>query len=282
MARERESGQRGSKEREERRADGSKTGSETPSDTEGGIDRRTYLRGMAVASLPAGGYLAGALTKESDGVEREIEPVSAYGYGGTPIVERQDSLTVSTEPADTQTLATSEVEPNDSRANATVIGFDADVTGKLAKREADWFAFEVSEEIELTVSFTRSTGEGITGIALYGPEGFRDQMYVATAQTAEIRETISTAETYFLEIIDVNGGTGSYTVRLETGADQMPAETPTQTPTTTTKTPPTATATPTRTPTPAPTATLTPSQTPTPSEEYGVQGYGEHGYGGIG
>jgi hypothetical protein len=60
------------------------------------------------------------------------------------------------------------------------------------------------------------------------------------------------------------------------GTDSTPTPTPTQTPTPTPT--PTPTQTPTATPSPAPTETTTATQTI--EDEYGLQGYGEYGYGG--
>ncbi len=64
-----------------------------------------------------------------------------------------------------------------------------------------------------------------------------------------------------------------------------PTETPTSTPTETPTNTPTAspTPTPTETPTDTPTASPTPTPSPTPalSDDYGTQGYGEYGYGGV-
>jgi hypothetical protein len=63
---------------------------------------------------------------------------------------------------------------------------------------------------------------------------------------------------------------------------QTPTETPTQTPTETPTQTPTETPAPmdTDTPTPVPTETRTPTPTTTPEDDYGLQGYGQYGYGG--
>ncbi|UWM54388.1 hypothetical protein N0B31_20000 [Salinirubellus salinus] len=158
-------------------------------------------------------------------------------------------------------LATAtETETNDSRPDATLVSLNTEATGELTSGDVDWFGFDVDSETDLTVEVTRDTGDGVAALSLYGPDGFRDQVYVG-GDTARVTELVSTTGTYFVALVDLNGGTGSYTLTVTDGTQETATATPT----------PTATATPT------PTATATPIV----DDDYGDQDYGFYGFGGT-
>ncbi|MFC7229691.1 hypothetical protein ACFQML_20010 [Salinirubellus salinus] len=192
-------------------------------------------------------------TTEADDLE------SAYGYGGPPVVTDESKLAV-LDAAVTSLATATETETNDSRPDATLVSLNTEATGELTSGDVDWFGFDVDSETDLTVEVTRDTGDGVAALSLYGPDGFRDQVYVG-GDTARVTELVSTTGTYFVALVDLNGGTGSYTLTVTDGTQETATATPT----------PTATATPT------PTATATPIV----DDDYGDQDYGFYGFGGT-
>lgn len=208
------------------------------------LGRRSYL---ALAGTVATG-LAGCAGRQSSPSSVTMEPLELFGYGGAAIVARE-SVSVSA-------TSESEVEPNDSRATATPISVGTETTAELTAGDADWFAFDASAGDDLSLRLTRASGDGIAGAILYGSDGsFLDMVYSGSTESV-VTETADTSGTYFAEIVDINDGTGSYTVAVTTGETSVSD--------------------------PTPTPTETPTQTPTPvDDEYGQQGYGELGYGGV-
>lgn len=258
-------------------------------------NRRTLLKLSAIVGAVSGTVLVSNM----DGPGRttvSASPVSLYGYGGTPALD-------GTAPT------RSESEPNDDRQEAMVIEPGTTVNGTLTAKEVDWYAFEAAAGEDIVVDFARKSDKGVTSVILYGPSGdFLDLIYVGNGDPVRLVEPAVDDAYHAVEIVDIAGSHGSYT--LSVGGDrQTPTATPTRTTTqtateTATETPtstetatstpaptPTATATPTATetatptpsPTPTETATPMPTETATPitEEDYGEQGYGMYGYGGV-
>jgi hypothetical protein len=183
----------------------------------------------------------------------------AFGYGGIPLETSVREMSVATQDA--------ESEPNDTRGTATPIQKGVDVTGQLEAAEVDWFAFDAASDATLTVQLTKESATGVVSFAVYDTNGeFIDEIYVSSDATATREFTASASGTYFVQIVDIEAGDGSYELRVDSSAS---GETTTETMTPTA----TETATATATPTPSPTPTVTDS-------DYGTQGYGEYGYGG--
>ncbi|ELZ19970.1 alpha beta-propellor repeat-containing integrin [Halosimplex carlsbadense 2-9-1] len=236
--------------------------------------------------------------------------VTGFTYDGTPLV--------AVESAQAPT-AIREVEPNDSRDEAMLIGLNVPVTGTLAYKEVDWYAVEVSSGDAFVVEFERAEASGITAVVLYGPGGqFLDQRYVGHNEPVSVTETASTDGVHYVQVVDIADGIDEYSIAVRDGTtsptpttatateSDTPSSTPTETETssptetetpspTETETPsptpteaaspaptetPSSTPTATSTPTPSPTDSPTPSPTPI-SAEYGQVGYGEYGYGGV-
>jgi cell division septation protein DedD len=256
------------------------------------LDRRAYLTlGSAVAL-----GLAGCLDDSDAGADSGSDAKHlAYGYGGAPVQRERVPG------------AASEQEPNDDRSVATVIQPGSEVTGEISGGETDWFALGIAAGADLTVDYTTVDAGGVSAVVLYGPDGqFLNQLYVSTTETVGLTETAERDGTYYVQVVNVEHGDGGYTLSVSTeGNSATPTPTPsptaTETPSpeptatetvvptsTTTETPvptSTATRTATETTTPTPTATETPRPTPTatplPEDDYGTQGYGELGYGGV-
>jgi hypothetical protein len=220
------------------------------------VSRRSYLAlaGGAVASV------AGWMGTDDGGVvdvPGGVQPVTTYGYGGSAAVRaRQPTAAAAT--ASLATAALSESEPNDSRGEATYVGRDVEVTGTLEAAGVDWYAFELAAGDGETVTVDRATADGVVALVLYGPEGEHlDARYVGSDAPATIDvDSASSAGRYYAEVVDVQRGDGDYALTIGSPTAETPS--------------PTSTPTPTPTPTPAPT-----------DPEYGVQGYGEYGYGGV-
>jgi hypothetical protein len=190
--------------------------------------------------------------------ETNVQVKRAFGYGGVALETSAKSMAVATQDA--------ESEPNDTRGTATPVQKGVDVTGQLEAAEVDWFAFEASSDATITTQFTKESSTGVVSVAVYDTNGeFIDEIYVSSDATATREFTATTSGTYFVQIVDVEAGDGSYVLRVDSSAS---SDTTTETMT------PTATATETETPTPTATTTATGS-------DYGTQSYGEYGYGGT-
>ncbi|MFC7772207.1 carbohydrate-binding protein [Salinirubellus sp. GCM10025899] len=177
----------------------------------------------------------------SDITSAFVQPVSAHSPDGTEIISRPEAVQV----------LVSESEPNDSKANATPISTNERASGDLAGGEVDWFAFEAPADEPLAVEFDRSADDGVSALAIYGPGGqFRDMRYVGTGTPVTLTETTETDGIHYLQVIDINGGTGSYALTV------MDSDFTTATPT----------PEPAQTSTPEPTPTPTPEPTPEPCD----------------
>lgn len=218
------------------------------------LNRRTYLALAGALATSAAGCLG-----EADNPVTMVEPLAVFGYGGKFVMET-DSRTVNT-------ASTSEVEPNDSADNATVIETGMEVTGELQAAEVDWFAFDASADEEFTVEFVRASASGVSAVLLYDPDGQHLNLrYVGSDAPVALSGVAAQTGRHLVEVADIEAGSGSYTLTVSaSGSTGTPTETPSPTPT----------------PTETPTVTATPTATPK-TVAYGVQGYGELGYGGIG
>lgn len=221
------------------------------------FDRRTYLT-LAGALATS---VAGCIGEDSSG-GTAIQPLAAYGYGGSPQVMLHQASTVTTN--------SSEVEPNDSEANATRIHPGVDVTGELTSGDVDWFAIELTDGDEVEIRFDRDTATGVSAIVLHDPAGqLLNVKFVGSDMPVSVAGSAEETGTYLIEVADIEQGAGSYVLTV---MSSLHTDTPTQTPS--------------PTPSPTPTATLTPTDTPSPTDtptkvDYGFQGYGEYGYGGV-
>ena len=225
---------------------------EASSDNDGLLlDRRSYLA--------AAGLTTAALAGCTDLTSQEtVRPVSSFGYGGGPVLQQSSSLTVT------------ESEPNDSEGSENSITAGATVSGTLAVNDSDWYMIDLSATDDVTVEFSRDATAGVTALILYDPEGtFSNLRYVTTEDPVTMAGAVETSGTYFVQVVDVQGSNGGYTLTVDDGTTPS---TPTETGTST----PTPTETETGTSTPTPTETATPVE-----DDYGEQGYGEYGYGGI-
>lgn len=248
-------------------------------DGDDSIDRRTYLQ---LAGATAGAAALAGCGDLLDGGSSG-DTTLHFGYGGGPFL-----LSASTAAA----LAASESEPNDACANANPIDLDTDVGGTLESAGVDWYSVDLSAGDEVDVLFDRVPSTGVTNVVLYGPDcTFLTLRQVGTDQQIGLSLTAEESGTHYVEVADVEEAAGDYAVRVDTGqTTATPSPTPTDTATATPSPTDTATATPSPTPTatatPSPTATATSTPTATATatdvaDEYGEQGYGEYGYGGV-
>jgi outer membrane biosynthesis protein TonB len=233
------------------------------------VNRRSWLKLTGAVAAPVLGYAAGADsagtadaapdTRQSDASGR------AYGYGGPPVVTDEEQL-AALATATASLGAATESEPNDGRPDAMVVPLGTEVTGELTAADVDWYAVDVTTESELVASLRRDTGEGVATLALYGPDGFRNQVFVG-ANSATVTESVTKLGTYFVAVVNTNDGIGPYTLSVTDGRRETktPTPTPTETPTPTPTETPTPTPTETPTPTPTETTTPTPTETPTPT-----------------
>jgi len=223
---------------------------------EGHIDRRTYLTlaGSALGTAALAGCLGSADRAGTSGL--------AFGYGGSAVLLSTNSLAAT---------ETSESESNDAAVDADPIATGTTVPGTLESAGVDWFAVDMAADENFDVVYDRTPSTGVTNVIVYGPDRhFETLRQVGTDQEIRLPWTADESGTYYVEVSDVQDGSGDYLLRVETADSTTETATPT----------PTETAT----PTPTETATPTPTETPTATtieDEYGQQGYGEYGYGGV-
>lgn len=220
--------------------------------------RRDYIK-LTAAGAAAIGVVAGG-----DLLRSEETKTLLYGYGGVGIAAAA---------TDTET----ESEPNDHRADADPVAVNTAVDGSLDPQEVDWYSVTTSSLV--AVSFERTSGDGVAAVALYDGSGqFLNQVHVVTDGPVSIPAPAVETDRYLIEVVDVESGDGSYTFTAMAETETT-TETPTETTTTTETATPTETTTETTT---TATETATPTETTTESaSDYGLQGYGEEGYGGV-
>jgi hypothetical protein len=236
------------------------------------LGRRSYLK-MSGTALAATAALAGY---DAATTVPERAALSLHGYGGMPVVEQHGSETTNALAGATRAdlVAVDETEPNDTKASAQHVGVGSTVDATLAEAEVDWYAFEAARGGRVVLELDRATASGITALILYGPEGdYIDLRYTGSDVPARVDlDRAPTAGTYYAQVVDIQDGSGAYTLDVTDGDTTTTTATPTPEPTAT------ATAT------PEPTATATPTPEPTTTEvddSFGEQGYGEYGYGGV-
>jgi len=205
------------------------------------LDRRSYLvaAGLTTAAL------AGCTGRDAS---ETVPPVSAFGYGGGPVLQQTDSLSIA------------ESEPNDRRTDATPVGLGSTVAATLTVSDSDWYTVDLTAGDEVVAEFTRQAPTGITAVILYDPDGqFSNLRYVSTDQPVVVAQTAGTTGTYYIQVVDTQESDGEYTLTVGDGtASETTTETVTET------------------------ETETATETATPVEDdFGEQGYGEYGYGGI-
>jgi hypothetical protein len=222
----------------------------TPSErdeTENSMNRRSYLAlaGATLGTAAVAGCLGGSDEPESG---REVR----FGYGGGPVLLSVGSAALAA------ASATSENEPNDTCTNAQAVSTDTDVSGTLESAGVDWYGVELSSGEDYDVVFDRVPSAGVTNVVLYGPDcAFKTLRQVGSGSRIQISATARESGTHYVEIVDVQEGNGDYTMRVDTESASA-------------------------TPSPTDTATATPSPTATTvADEYGEQGYGGYGYGGV-
>lgn len=229
------------------------------------LTRRSYLAGAGTAAVA----LAGCAGQTTESV---VQPLTVFGYGGGTVIQQSESLSMSV----------TESEPNDTRQAAMGIGLGTTIDGDLTQYDSDWYAFDVSSGEQLVVTFRRSSPTGVTAVIVYDTDGvFSNLRYVSTDGEVAFGVDAETGGTHYVQVVDTQSSDGPYTLKVgRTSGTGTP--TTTETPTTTDT--PTTTETPTVTETPTTTepGTATPTSTATPIEDdYGEQGYGDFGYGGV-
>jgi len=224
------------------------------------LNRRRFLGATGMAAVTIAGYASTRWGpgRPDDGANTGLE----FGYGGVPVVGRaaasvadersSESLSAS---AELPSRSTAEAEPNDVSADATAILTDTAVSGSLDRAEVDWFAFDVEADTDLQISLGGGASGGVVALAYYDHRrDFVDQVYADASTTVRLEETATGSGTHYVQVVNVEDGNAEYTLTVSTRAESTQTETAT------------------------PTATATPAET---VDDYGVQGYGEYGYGGV-
>jgi len=226
----------------------------------GGLNRRSYMKlGTVAAGLLAGcsGAISGYGDSENASPGALADDVQ-FGYGGVALASSTGMLAAS--------AASSEQEPNDTRAEAMLVSMNSEVTGQLDAGEVDWFAFDAAGGQQYTVEFDRADAAGVSVVALYDGDGdFLNQVYVGTGDATTLAETPDADVRRYVEIVDVEDSESDYTLTVSDRSSTTTTSTATTTATTTVTT----------------TSTTTTATTTTIEDEYGEQNYGEYGYGGV-
>ncbi|MBV0902741.1 carbohydrate-binding domain-containing protein [Haloarcula salina] len=164
------------------------------------INRRTCLKlaGLAATSLAGCAGNGGPTTGGA---------AAGFGYGGSPAVTEQVAATDVTEIAELGSVARS----------VRTIDFDAPLSTTLAPGASDLFAFQATDATDLTISY-KSTGEaGLTALGFFDPEGeLVSQAYARPNVPVYIPESISTAGTHYVQVLDLSRGGGAYDLNLST------------------------------------------------------------------
>jgi hypothetical protein len=185
------------------------------------------MSGLAVAA-------AAAVTTQVDpATVPDGTRMAIYGYGGTQVFEQQGSLTTSGFSGSIQDLTpTTESESNDRQATADKVSLGSTVSATLTSAEVDWYAFDATVDQTVVLELDRDAETGITGLILYDSEGeYLDLRYVGTGQPARIDlDSASRAGTYFVQVVDVQSGSGPYTLTVQDAQNVTPEPTATPTP----------------------------------------------------
>ncbi|WP_136601209.1 carbohydrate-binding domain-containing protein [Salinigranum halophilum] len=228
------------------------------------FSRRTFLKMSGVAAS-----VSALAVDQSAGVPvPESTKLELYSYGGRKVFEQRGSVTASAFSGQvTQLTSTSESEPNDTQATANEVDVGSTVTAELSTAEVDWYSFDAAKGQSVVAELDRDAESGISALILYDSDGnYVDLRYVGTKQPSRIDlDSASAAGTYFVQVVDVQSGSGPYTLTIQDATNIT--ETPTSPPTETATPTPTQTATPTPTETPSPTPTPTETPTPVPQQQ---------------
>ena len=217
------------------------------------ISRRAVLGLSAAAAASSLGL--SAVGSEPSGAT-PVDVPTVYSYGGAPVVQGG-----TTELLGVRTGTVDESEPNDDRSDATRLPAGATVSATLAASEVDWYTFEAAAGERMAVVLDREHSAGATALLVYDTDGANlDLTFVGGDAPAEIVETAPSDGLYFAQVVDIQDGSGEYTLSVTVGEEST--STPTETPTST------------ETPTPTPTETPTSTETPAPVE-------GQSPYGGT-
>ena len=219
-------------------------GTETGATGEGGASGDVGLtrRSYLAGAGTAAAALAGC-TGRTGGTG--VNPVTVFSYGGGAAIYQ--SAKIST--------AITESEPNDTQQNATSVALGTRIDGTLETSDSDWYALELSSGQRMAVTFQRSPQTGVTAVIAYDADGeFSNLRYVSTDEAVTFEVTAETTGTYHVQVVDTQSSDGAYTLSLESASETESTETDsgTETPT-----------------------------SPSVEDDYGTQGYGEYGYGGI-
>ena len=224
------------------------------------LGRRSYLKMSATAVAAAAAFVG---HEQVTSVPKQAA-VTVHGYGGRPVVQQHGSQTVNAVSGGSlaQLSVATETEPNDTKATAQRVGVGTSLEATLTPAEVDWYAFEAARGAHVVLELDRAAADGITALILYGPDGdYLNLRYTGSDVPARVDlDSAPTSATYYAQVVDIQEGSGDYTLDVMDGDAVTPTETPTPTPT----------PTPTETPTPAPV-----------DDTFGKQGYGKYGYGGI-
>ncbi|ELZ46961.1 carbohydrate binding module (family 6) protein [Halorubrum coriense DSM 10284] len=219
-------------------------GTETGETDDGGSpsDGGLTRRSYLASAGAAAAALAGCAGRAGQPV---VTPVTVFGFGGGTAIRQSEEPSTSV----------AESEPNDTLGAATPVALGEQISGDLRPSDSDWYALELSNGQQLAVTFWRSSQTGVTAVIVYDADGvFSNLRYISTDETVAFEVTAETSGTHHVQVVDTQSSDGAYTLAL---GDASATETPD-----------------------SDSGTETP--TPTPIEDdYGQQGYGEYGYGGI-
>ncbi|MFD1686943.1 S8 family serine peptidase [Halobellus litoreus] len=115
------------------------------------------------------------------------------------------------------------VEPNDDFDTASPLSFGAPVTTDLDVADVDVFVVQ-AQPGEMTVSYVPAPG--VTAVALYGPD--REMIafeFVGGSAPVELSATADVAGPYYVQVVNVEDGVGTYTVRVD-GSGLTPPDPP--------------------------------------------------------
>jgi hypothetical protein len=238
------------------------------------LDRRSVLKigavfaGSTAIAAGAGGYLS----QDTDSGETNSTPT--YGYGGTPVATTTESAGTATGATATatasRTVTRSATDTRTPDSATTTEGTTSPTETQTETRSETTTRTATSTETRTPSAPAPPSGGGSSGGGSSGSGGGSGGSGSSGGGGS-----------------GSSGGSGTSTT--ETRTTEMPSTTETPTPTTE---PPTTTETPTPTTEP-PTTTETPTQTTRTAtqttesssgsvdDDYGIQGYGEYGYGGV-
>lgn len=133
-----------------------------------------------------------------------------------------------------------ETEPNGRSDDATRIQSGVGVLGTLESDEIDWFTFDASKGDDLRATFDREKGTGVSVVILHGRnQQYLNRTYVDSDAPSEVTAAARYSGAHYVQVLDIQNGDGDYTLTVRAGSESTDSN----------------------------------------LEEYGVQGYGDYGYG---